>query len=623
MAVVLLLVATPAFSQQSILPLHELHLKESGIENAGVKSNIMQAPLAGEAGLSTSAAKWGVSVRSREGRVHKSPEMANLKAQKNAEKKPAEQQPSIFESAMTTTMPNIGINFEGNWSMNLHPPDNSIAVSNGGYIVSVNNDGPEYYNTNGQVLFFDLWPDFINNSQLTSTIYDPIVAYDSGEDRFIMAVLHGSNSSTSQVIVMFSKTNNPMDGWNIYTLSGNPLNNNTWFDYPNIGISGQEVYITGNLYDNNDNFNQSIIFQIGKAQGYAGTSLNWQFWHSLNQQPFPAFTLVPTPHGHQGNLGPGMLFVSNRPGGENRVRLWELTDYMGNNPSLNVYIANIDAYSPAGDAFMPNTNLRLDNGDCRIMMAFYLNHVIHFVFHSDVGQGWNGIHYNRLDLNTLTNQTAKLGLVGSEDYSYPAIASLSMQATDPTVAIAFLRSSNNVFPSTSVVQCNASMQWSAPRQIKAGETYIDFLQGNTQRWGDYSGMARKHNAPSPQVWAAMCYGTSIPSLNLNHTYKTWVAQISSGPISVEETPLNSKVEVYPNPVLDMMNIDFYMHTREEVTIEITDMQGRPVKLLYRDTPKPGQNNLNFNKGALTRGVYFVSIKTQNTTLKHEKIVIQD
>ena len=593
--------------------------------NAGQASSVQQASLSGIAGLQKKSGQWDFSLIARSQRVHPASELDSIKTFKTALKLQGQgvAQGNSRKSAMAIP-PVISTNFEGNWSVTAHPPDNNIAISNSGDIVSVNNDGVEYYDESGNLLFLDDWSDFINDNSLTSIIYDPVVQYDSKEDRFVMAVLHGTSPSTSTVLLLFSKSSDPMSGWHIYQLSGNPLNDNSWFDYPKLGISDQEVYVTGNLYDPTDNFNQSIIYQVEKSQGYSGGTLNWQYWFNLTATPFPAFTLVPTSFGQQGSIGPGMLFVSTRPGGENRVRLWQLTDYINNNPSLNSFTANVTAYSPAGDGFMPNTSLTLDNSDNRILTAFYLNDHVHYVFHSDINQGWNGIHYNRLNVNNLSNQTATLGNAGVEDYSFPVIASFASQTTDPSVMVSFLHSSQNTFPSTSVVSCDANMQWSQPVLIKAGTSYIDFLPGNKQRWGDYNGMSRKHNSSSPTVWSATSFGTDIVTStgSLPHTYKTWIARIVGSNVSQPElNGITNSVKVYPNPAADLINIEFSIDDREKIKIELYDMKGGLVKLLYEDVPRTLSNTLIFNRGALGNGQYLLLISNQDEVLFTEKIFV--
>ncbi len=115
--------------------------------------------------------------------------------------------------------PSIGTNFSGNVFAGLTPPDNSMAISNGGYIVSVVNTNLEYYDMSGNRLYSSSFTNFFNDPTLSGILYDPAVLYDSGSDRFFMVVLHATTSPLSKVGVCFSKSNNPNDGWWYYKLT--------------------------------------------------------------------------------------------------------------------------------------------------------------------------------------------------------------------------------------------------------------------------------------------------------------------------------------------------------------------------------------------------------------------
>jgi len=412
-----------------------------------------------------------------------------------------------------------------------------------------------------------------------------------------------------------------MNGWWIYTLTGNPLDNDCWFDYPGLGVSNNEVYVTGNLFRNS--FNQSIIYQVPKAAGYAGGTLDWQYWSDLSDEPYDAFTLIPASFGHQGNYGPGIYLVSNESSGDNRIRLWDLTDDMSGTPQLLSYTVPVDPYSPAANALQKGTNDQLDNGDNRIQNAFYLNGIVHYVFHSDIGEGWNGIHYNRLDVNDVFNQTSTYGLQGTYDYSYPSVVPFSTSNTDLSVMIAFLRSSKESYPEVRVVNCDRFMQWSPSTTVKAGETFVNISSGD-ERWGDYTGVARRHNSTDPRIWLAGSYGANITSQNEFNVYKTWVAEIESGSmVSTEENEIVKSFSVYPNPTYDLITIEFVAEPSQLTTIEIVDMNGHVVRQLYRDTPRQGENRLIFNKDALPAGTYIISIKTNTKILVNETIVVVD
>lgn len=592
--------------------------------NAAQKSAPLTTNLFKEITHNESANKWAISVKPTFSRKHYSQDIIDIKESKIQDKINSYNENEELQKSAMTVNPTIGTNFEANWSLVGTPPDNSMAISNGGFIVTANNDGIEYYNASGSFLYFDFWSDFFNDNTLTATLYDPKVIYDSGSDRFVLVVLHGSTASTSKVIVCFSKTNNPQNGWWVYKLTGNPLNNNCWFDYPALGVSNNEIYVTGNLFVTNGSFNQAVIYQIPKAAGYAGNNINWQYWSNLSSTPYAAFTLVPASYGHQGNYGPGIYLVSNKSGGDNKIRLWDLTDDMSGNPALNSYTINTTSYSPSPDASQLGTNDKLDNGDCRIQNAFYLNGIVHYVFHSDIGSGWNGINYNRLTVSNSTNQSSTFGLQGSFDYSYPAVVPFSTSISDKSVMIAFLRSSSSTYPQVRVVNCDNNLQWSSSTLVKAGETYVNILSGD-ERWGDYTGISRRHNSGTPRIWLAGCYGANIVSQNAYNTYKTWVAEVyGTSTVGLNDiSTTNTVVSMFPNPTYDLINIYFTSESFEKTTIQILDINGRVVKVLYSDIPKNGENKLTFNKGALTAGTYFVNISTSSKTLKNEKLIILD
>lgn len=597
--------------------------KEGFQEKCGKPSGAITTSLYKDLKHQATGEKWGISVKNRFYREHLAPDVMEVKRAKQLSRDLGNPVPPAPPEPQSIITPVIGVDFEANWSIYGTPPDNSMAVSNGGFIVTANNDGIEYYTTSGTYLYFDYWYDFFNDPSLTATIYDPKVIYDSGSDRFILVLLHGSTSSSSKVLVCFSQSNDPQDGWWIYTLTGNPLNNSCWFDYPAVGVSNNEVYITGNLFTNAGGFNQALIYQIEKNNGYNGANINWQYWSGLDSNPFEAFTLSPASYGQQGNYGPGIYLVSSRAGGSNSIRLWDLTDDMSGSPQLNSYTVSTNTYGPSADANQLGTSDLLDNGDCRVLSSFYLNGLLHFVFHSDVGSGWNGINYNRLNVATLSNQSATTGNPGNYDFSYPSVASFATSSTDKNVMIGYLSSSPNAYPQVKVINCDNNMNWSSATMVKTGDTYINMIQGD-ERWGDYTGICRKHNSPSARVWLAGCYGSNITNQGINNVYKTWIAEISGNTVTeVEEENNVDAARIFPNPVYDFFTLEFDAPQREVLLVELFDQSGKQVKTLYNDIVKQGKNRLAFNKGALAAGTYFVSLRTQSQTLRYEKIIVLD
>ncbi len=349
--------------------------------NHKVLIDIYKSPLiiedrVGEANINQDLPQWNQSVINFE-KKHELPESVRKEKEEKTKYK-IENRRDTFpdEYNPELVVPDIGVNFRANLFDGATPPDNSMAISFGGKVVTVTNSHIYYYDNTGQLLKSSSFADFFNDPLLTGNLYDPVVLFDSGNNRFFMVVLHGSTSTSSKVIVCFSQSSDPMDGWWYYKLTGNPLNNGCWFDYPKIGVSNNEVYVTGNLFNNSDVFQQSVIYQMTKSDGYNGNSLSWQYWNNISAT---AFTLVPASYGLLGNYGPGIYLISTyENGASDKYYLYDLTDDMTGDPEIDVYTINA-SFSLAGDAMQLGTDVLMDVGETRGLSAFYLNGKVHFV----------------------------------------------------------------------------------------------------------------------------------------------------------------------------------------------------------------------------------------------------
>jgi hypothetical protein len=539
-----------------------------------------------------------------------------IKEQKTILKRQESNKTAEPEISTLSVTPVVGANWLGNVFSGNTPLDNNIAISNGGIIVSVANNTLEIDNTSGALLYYNDLATFYNDPTITN-VCDPVTLYDALADRFILFFQECSgNSANSYLCICFSKTNNPnTGGWWKYKITGNPLNNGLWFDYPKMAISNNELYITGNLFDNTPTFQESVLYQIDKVAGYSGGTLNAQVWSDIDGAPF---TLLPVGNGHGLSYSPGCLLVSTNHAGGSTINLYDLTDYMTGNPALNYYSIATTAYSPSGYVDMVNTIDELDPGDCRAFSGFYLNGIIHFVFHSDAGGGWWGMNYNRLDLNTLINTSSVFGFSGTKDYCYPSVSAYSTSVTDKSVMIGFLASSNDIYPEVRVVNCDNSMSWSPSTLVRAGDSYVNITTWpEKERWGDYTGTSRKHNSPSPSIWMNGMYGNS------SDQWDTWIAEIHDNlTTEIQENQNANHLKLYPNPVVETFTIEFPLTENTIIEIDIFDNAGKEVKKLYKGKALQGENVFSFNKANLSSGVYYLSVKNNFNTIKNEKIIIQ-
>lgn len=601
----------------------KVKLDESKKLGSGIKSELFTAECLGVTNTQTADLKWLPTLTNKAvGRVpKKGPDheiLAQMKAEKLLTKYPGLNYTGyhIDEPQNKATTPILGNNWLGNINNGYSPMDNSIAVSNGGIIVSVANNTIEVDNSSGTLLYYDDLATWFDDPAI-STVCDPVALYDRQADRFIVFFQECSgNSGNSYLCIAFSQTNNPgTGGWWKYKITGNPLNNNCWFDYPKMAISNNELYITGNLFTNSGTFNQAVLYQIEKNDGYSGASITWQYWSSIAGSPF---TLLPVGHGHGNSYGPGCYLVATSSSGSSSIKLYDLTDYITGSPELNYYSVSTPAYSAAAPAAQLGTTCMLDNGDCRALSGFYLNGTIHFVFHSDIGSGWNGINYNRLNVTSLTNQSSEFGNVGNYDYCYPSIVSFTTETTDKNVMIGFGRSSSSIYPEIRVVNCDNAMNWSSSTLVKAGQGYVSFVSTTEERWGDYTGMARKHNASNRSIWLNGMYGTT------SNDWNSWIAEIHDNEVTgVTEYGEQESAKIYPNPVVETFVIEFDLPQTTELNISLFDISGNLIVQLHNGTANAGHNIFSFNKGQLSVGTYLLTISTNEKTIINEKIVITE
>ncbi len=595
----------------------KVKIDEHQIRGGATKSQAFLLPLTSEITALTSDLKWKPTLTKKtvefEPKVPNEEVIEQIKSYKTKLANPSTNRTSS-EGSIQTFTPLVGTNYMGNINNASSPLDNNIAISNSGIIVSVANTTIEIDNMSGTNLFYKDLVTFINDPAITS-VCDPVVLYDSGSDRFVFFCQESPLSNTSHILIFFSKTNNPSTGgWWYYKFAGDPTGAGDAFDYPKIAVSNDELFITGNLFSEPSGlFHQAIVFQMNKVNGYAGGTINWDYYSGITGNPF---TLLPVSYGQNGTYGPGIYMVSTDNSGSSTLHLFEITSNISGTPLLNSYSVSTTAYSPTGyNASQLGSSTDLIISDCRALSGFYLNGIIHFVFHSDIGNAWYGINYNRLNVSQLTNQSSMYGVSGSYDYAYPSVASYANTATDKSVMIGFGRSGPSIYPEIRVVNCDNAMSWSNSTLVKGSASYVSYT-GSHERWGDYTGIARKHTSAISSVWMNGMYGTPA------NVWNTWVAEIhSSGIANIDESAKTNTVNIFPNPIAETFTIDFYLKANTVLSIEILDITGKLIKELYNGKGIEGENNFSFNKSNLASGTYFLVIKNDKTIFKNEKIIV--
>jgi PKD repeat protein len=408
-----------------------------------------------------------------------------------------------------------------------NPPDNNIAVSRAGAIVSVINSTMTLLSREGEILGQWYFSDLIGSSgdYASRHFFDPHIRYDEAADRFILVVCNATIAEDSHVVIGFSATADPAGRWNFYALPGDPGFNEGWFDFPGVGFNNADVFVTGNIFHDDRWSYGSMIYQIDKAAGYAGESISYWYYNKRGENGrMRDFSLVPatevfgTPTEEMYLIRGG--YISCRDGCQKVFSGYHISGATRGNPTIRgVDYGRIPHLGRHGDARQLGSDYLVNtvNGE-RVLSAFRVNDTIHFAGHFGMTNERTGLYYGKTNV---VSGKATAGFFGHDsfDYAYPAIVPYTTDTTDNTALLAFLASGADIYPEYRAVKVRGNFEWSPSTLIKAGESFLNKpTDRGSYRWGDYTGIARRPLPDRAEVWTAGSYGGPQNGLN------TWVAQ---------------------------------------------------------------------------------------------------
>jgi len=489
-------------------------------------SELLKSTLVGTYNPTDLEENWDVSIRNLEAFQHASSvtkkEFQKLKDEANQTRL----NPSTTERAHNITSrntpnaPYLNFNFTGNTRSTSIPMDNSIAVSRNGFIVSAINTNIIFAGPDGNITYSKGLSEFFTLLNLGNRMYDPRVVYDVFNHRFVAMCLSGSDPNSTNLCVAFSKTEDPNGEWNYYKIQGNIGDANTWFDYPNISVSEKDLYIAG-LMRNRDGFWQySVLYQCNMKDGYDGQELRFKHYKEIfDADGEKSFNLVPVHNGWNTPIAPGMYFVSNEELGGDKYNLYFTDNSVLENPQLTAVQTRGLATLLAPDARQLNTTNILNTFDSRIWSATYVNGMVHMGGHTNTPNGDVGIFYVRLDIENLKTE-GNIFTTAGIDYGFPSFAPAGKKQTDDAILVNYLISSPNMFPGQEqriVAGTGDVFEWSEPTVLKIGESFVDALFDDLERWGDYTTVSRRFINDRVENWVVGCYG-------LTRSYGTWIGQ---------------------------------------------------------------------------------------------------
>jgi hypothetical protein len=500
------------------------------------------------------------------------------------------------------------------------PPDNYMAISNGNKAVSVINSSIAVSNPQtGQVSTRKTLDDFAAAVGLPygtftpyNYKYDPKVIYDPNEDRFIAVILNGVNQN-NWIVLGFSQTNDPEGAWNFYKLYGDYASDTTWFDYPTIAITDNEFFLSGNkiLYNGSwqAGFRQSVIYQVRKADGYNGAAnITYNLWDSIGiNNNIYIRNLFPV-KGGGGVYGPEQYFLSNRNFAvqNDTILLIKIPDTIGstnNNLNVTVLQSNI-AYGVPPDGRQDSSNIpsigRLATNDGRVLGAFIENDEIQFVSASlNTGTGSSSVYHGKIsNVSVSPTIAANMFVIDSLDFGYPNISFTGNQGGNTSI-ISFNYTGPKTHAGIGAIYYDGS-QFSDLVKVRAGDSLLHVVFTGLQRWGDYTG-SQPYWPQIGKVWVEGIYGRK------DKKYGNWIAEIGAPSFAASNghRVTEPQLKVYPNPAIQVIQLEFNVDDECVVNFDVYDMQGKLVDNVNQVHCKKGRNLMQVNVGSLPAGNYIM------------------
>ena len=386
------------------------------------------------------------------------------------------------------------------------PSDNTAAISKDGIVVIGVNSHIFAYDTKTNLPVFPTHSIPLNevysSTPTSGSFYDPKVTYDPENDRFILTFLRGNTPTSSRVIMCFSSSNNPNDPWFVYELSGNPLDNNRWTDYPCLSITQDKVYYTANLIIPDVSwqvgFDGSIIWEMDKQAAFLGAAdINATLHYDIKFEDRFIRNLHPV-NGANGTADE-LVLLSNRNFDISNDTIFFLRMI---NDSLDVQALKSDLpYGVPPNARQSDTNtddptLGLQTNDARVLGAIHFDDELQFVANTiDPQTGFAAVYHGVITWSDGYQVSGKILSDDLRDFAYPNIAWAGNEDCDREVIINFLYSAPMIFPGSAAIYMDNDKNYSEVKVIRAGENIVDRLPGGYERWGDYTGLQRRYDKP--------------------------------------------------------------------------------------------------------------------------------
>jgi hypothetical protein len=504
------------------------------------------------------------------------------------------------------------------------PVDNHLAMD-GENIVPVGNFYMAVNDSIGDSIVKFTLLAFAQLAGIENQPFHPRLAFDPQSNRYFFTFLAGFDSQNTDIIVAFPVTGDPTADWNIYSIPGNPNGLNHWTDYSMTSITNDNIFLTINLIRDGESwqlgFVETIIWQIGKTNGYEGTNHNITRINGITYDGQTIRNLCPAESVTE-TMFDEIYFVSNRNFAMEADTFFLIkVDPNGDTPEEQLSIKFRQPDTPYGPP--PNARQQigfLHTNYARILEAFRLDDEIQFVGNTrnkDINKA--GI-YHGIIKNISDPQIALSNHIVGDDYElgYPEIIYTGETSLERDAIIAFNHTSKSKNPGVSTLCSVPREGFPEIVQMVNGSSYVNMLNGSLEKWGNYLGTQRNYNDPS----SGRVSGFIGTRNNVNAPYICHF-QRPKMPTNTEETQIKeTATTAFPNPLKDKASLDITISENGgSIQVDLYGINGEKVDKIYSsNSVKSGRSSFSFDTSSLATGIYLIKVILDGKLFETKTIV---
>lgn len=243
---------------------------------------------------------------------------------------------------------------------------------------------------------------------------DQLTHYDRSRDLFFWLLQYVKDSNSENIFRLAVKRGASLqnNSWYWYDFSPRGVNSswaNLWFDYPDMALSNNYVWVTFNVFDGSNRWQRAVVFRFPLDSLAAGSGLNYNYW-STTQNGSLRLTE---------GAGETMYWVSHNSTSQIRLFSWP-----ENSNSVTWWNIGVNTWSGSGgySAPGPDGNNWLGRCDPRITGAWLANGVVGAMWTVDRQNNRPYPHIRVVRINELTKAIIDQPDIWSNNaaYAYPA-----------------------------------------------------------------------------------------------------------------------------------------------------------------------------------------------------------